>query len=735
MGKVTIFTGFNLPVEDIDILSVLQDVRIGKYRADIENIRSLLAKADYLKADQLKRQLPAFTPSATFSGGRKADNITAYSGVIHLDFDKLNPGQLTSGYSKITQSPYTLACFLSPGGKGFKVFIQVNSRLIQHDVAYKKVMNHFEQITEMKCDPKCKDVTRLCFVSFDSNCFINPQNEVFEVTIPENKTYEGNFENNSGIDYMDIFEQCIQFTDQKEQYFEGNRNNYIFQLACNCNRNGIPEHLSLEYILGHYDLPDSEIRSAVKSAFLNHSADFASFAVSAKNKNGLHPLEDYLKTSPVIADDIIEKLPALLKNGTLMFKDNRERDVFLTGALAILSGCMPNVKGIYAQEYVYPNLFAFIIAPAASGKGVLKFAKSLGDKYHTNLLSKSRYDQQHYELEMNQYKSQKRSKSSDDPYEEPPIPPVFRVLFIPANTSYAKILWHIEQNQGQGIICETEADTMSNVMDKEWGGYSDLMRKAFHHERISSSKKTNNEYIEVDMPRLSVVLSGTPSQVTGLISSAEDGLFSRFLFYAYKVNQEWKDVSPFANETNLTDHFSGLSVQVNDIIEFLEKWPTEVTLSPDQWQILNNTFTMWLNETTSFDSEESGGIVKRLGLILYRITMIFTAIRKYESNDTAERLQCQDSDFIVALRLISTYLSHSLLMFYNLPHNSTNDAFRSGDNKRKFYNALPREFKRSEAIEIGKCFDLSARSVDALLKDLIPKLLSSPRHGYYIKAC
>jgi len=113
--------------------------------------------------------------------------------------------------------------------------------------------------------------------------------------------------------------------------------------------------------------------------------------------------------------------------------------------------------------------------------------------------------------------------------------------------------------------------------------------------------------------------------------------------------------------------------------------------------------------------------------------MIFTAIRKYESNDNTVRLQCQDSDFIVALRLINTYLSHSLLMFYNLPHRSTNDTFRSGDNKRRFFDALPREFKRSEAIEIGKKFDLSARSVDALLKDLIPKLLSSPRHGYYNK--
>ena len=733
MKKVTLFSGFNQPVEDLDLLTILQDVQNGKYRADIESIRSLLMSNDFSKADHLKRQLPAFTPSATYSGGRKTEFISDYSGFIHLDFDKLNPDQLSSGYIRITQSPYTFACFLSPGGKGFKVFVQVDTGLDRHDIAYKNVLDHFEQITLLKCDPKCKDVTRLCFVSYDPNCFINPNNQIFEVSDVKSKDNK-NFEEDSGqTDYIDIFEECIQFTDQKEKYFEGNRNNYIFQLACNCNRNGIPEHLCIDYILSHFDLPDSEIRSAVKSAYLNHTAEFANFATSAKSKTGLPPLEDYLKKSPVIADDIIEKLPDILKSGACLFNDRRERDVFITGALAILSGCMPNVKGVYSQESVYPNLFAFIIAPAASGKGVLKFAKCLGDKYHTNILTKSREDQQRYDIELNQFKSLKRSKNSKEPYEEPPVPPVFRVLFIPANTSYAKILWHIEQNQGQGIICETEADTMSNVMDKEWGGYSDLMRKAFHHERISSSKKANNEYIEVDMPRLSVVLSGTPSQVTGLIASADDGLFSRFMFYAYKVDQEWKDVSPQASRINLTDHFSGLSTQVNDMMEFLENWPTEVVLSPDQWQVLNNTFKMWLKETTSFDSEESGGVVKRLGLIAYRITMIFTALRKFEANDNSERMQCLDDDFIIAIRLIGMYLNHSLLMFYNLPHNSKNEVFLSGDNKRKFFDALPKEFKRAEAIEIGRKFDLSTRSVDALLRDLDKKLLESPRHGYYVK--
>jgi hypothetical protein len=41
------------------------------------------------------------------------------------------------------------------------------------------------------------------------------------------------------------------------------------------------------------------------------------------------------------------------------------------GALAILSGCLPGVTGVYAGNEVFPNVFSFAIAPAASGKGAL----------------------------------------------------------------------------------------------------------------------------------------------------------------------------------------------------------------------------------------------------------------------------------------------------------------------------------------------------------------------------
>ncbi len=730
----TLFAGFSQPVEDKPLFDILKDIQQEKYKSEIEPIRLYFNQGNEDKADQLKKSLSAFTPSATFKGGRKPEFLVQYSGFVHLDFDKLPSDNLENIFQQVIGIPFTFACFRSPRGNGLKVFIKVMTGAEQHTLTYKQVQVYYEKILGIASDSKCKDITRLCFVSSDKDTFINPSPQIFIFT-----ETESNFFESAGLpentDYVTIFEQCKKFTENKASYLNGNRNNFIYMLASNCNRNGIPESEALQFILSSYDLSENESRNSVKSAYNNHSFEYAKFPKSANTQISKEEeaTEDYLKQTPFIPDDIFNNLPELLKSGCSAFQDKRERDVFLTGALGILSGCLPNVKGVYAQQTVFPNLFCFIIAPAASGKGALKFSKMLADKEHSTLLQISREDVKCYDTEMNEYRNRQRSKKKGEESEDPPTQPPFKVLFIPANSSYAKILWHIEQNEGDGIICETEADTMGNVLKQDWGSYSDMLRKAFHHERLSSSKKANNEYIEVDSPRLSVALSGTPSQVTGLIASSEDGLFSRFLFYAFKVEQQWRDVSPYASKINLTEHFNELSESVVNLIMFLKQSPTEIELSKEQWDILNASCGQWLKEVVIFNGEDSASIVKRLGIILYRIAMIFTALRKFENGETSANVTCMDSDFEAALQLAQLFLDHSLFMFHNLPKQDQFNVFRGGSNKQKFFEELPKVFKRAEAIEIGKRHKLSVRTVDNLLKTLLGKYLSQETYGTYSK--
>ena len=84
---------------------------------------------------------------------------------------------------------------------------------------------------------------------------------------------------------------------------------------------------------------------------------------------------------------------------------------------------------------------------------------------------------------------------------------------------------------GVGLICETEADTVSTAIGGDHGHWSDLLRKCFDHDRLAYNRRTNHEYRECNVTFLCVLLSGTPAQIKPLIPSAENGLFSRQLFY------------------------------------------------------------------------------------------------------------------------------------------------------------------------------------------------------------
>jgi hypothetical protein len=49
-----------------------------------------------------------------------------------------------------------------------------------------------------------------------------------------------------------------------------------------------------------------------------------------------------------------------------------------------------------------------------------------------------------------------------------PAEPKFRSSFIPGNVSDARVIQHLDWNEGKGLFYETEADTVGTTMKKEW---------------------------------------------------------------------------------------------------------------------------------------------------------------------------------------------------------------------------------------------------------------------------
>lgn len=745
MTRVSIFQNFNNPVQTITLQDLISNIKTGTYQEDVNTIRMAIGMGKPERADELKKNLLAFTPSATYSGGRKKEFIQEYNQIIHLDFDYIDEEDLIQITKQTSSISYTLACFRSPSGNGLKVFIQVDSLVQHHDLAYKQVQEYYEKQLGINADPKCKDVTRLCFVSFDENAYYNPLATIFAVNTEAKEKVVNQSVQMTSSNADDVFQYCVEFTNKIIQFEKGNRNNYVYQLACNLNRKGINQLDAEQFILQNFHHENQkEFIKSIESAYRNQAHEFGTFANTANfvnlqkdsppDKEPVYDEVDYLKTTPTIPAHIVNYLPELLIEGCEAFKDNeRKRDVFLTAGLTILSGCLPNVTGIYHQERVYPHLFSFIIAPAASGKGVLKNAKRLGNKIHERFVNKSNEAKKAFEIENAEYKTMLAKRKKDDAIPEKPVEPKFNLLFLPADTSQAMMMKMLQDNDGKGIICETEADAMSGANKQDWGNYSHIMRAAFHHEKISAARKTNNELLEIPNPQLAVSLSGTPAQVPKLIQSAEDGLFSRFMFYAFKNEIIWQDPSPKKGGIIFNDHFEKLSNDVLQVYDFLEQHPTEVQLTFDQWEQLNIVFSKLLTNTVLFNSDDTSSIVFRLGLVLYRFCMIFTALRKVENGDCSEVVVCTDEDFLAALELINVYLNHSILMFNNLASQSEPITYKMGNNKKAFYEALPQSFQRKEAIELGAKYNLSERSVDNFLSNSVPELLSKPKTGWYEK--
>jgi len=72
-------------------------------------------------------------------------------------------------------------------------------------------------------------------------------------------------------------------------------------------------------------------------------------------------------------------------------------------------------------------------------------------------------------------------------------------------------------------------------------------------------------------------------------------------------------------------------------------------------------------------------------------------------------------------------------MFTNLPKQELLGPFKAGGNKKKFFDELPIDFQRKEAVEIGKKYDIGERSVDTFLKTSLGQFLEQTKTGFYRK--
>ena len=408
---------------------------------------------------------------------------------------------------------------------------------------------------------------------------------------------------------------------------------------------------------------------------------------------------------PHFPEDIFNVLPSFLQKTVGNAISAEDRDVILLGTIGCLSVCFYNVCGVYDERVVYSNLYLFVVADAGMGKGALTLCRELVTPINQRLHEQTAQKMIEYKHELAEYQKCK----GKNPEAVEPVAPPQKTLIIPANSSSSSLLSILSDNDGIGLLFETEGDTLSQTLKSEHGNYSDLLRKAFHHEMISMSRRKDREYVEIDNPRLSVVLAGTPEQVRRLIPDAENGLLSRFIFYFIPFRRGIRDV--FATDDVNRSKYSIFKMLGEEFIHLLNNFMNQgsfiITLPTNQ----QRRFVEWLARLNDECCEEVDngmqGIVRRLGLIAFRMMMLFTAIRAFDTPLRKARapdgkiiLECSETDFNTVLCICEILLYHSIHIYMKLqPKKNSNTLpdIESGVNARRYtlYNKLPDEFDKS----------------------------------------
>ena len=455
-------------------------------------------------------------------------------------------------------------------------------------------------------------------------------------------------------------------------------------------------------------------------------ADVAEIAGQAGNDDDVMPGNDRasLEIPDQVGDDgmriptfsaqLRSKLPEMVEAIAMNGNSEQDADVLILGTIVTLSSCLPHVYGIYGDMPVFPNLFLFVTAPASAGKGRLTLCRRLVQPIQDQFRNLFNQELEKYRKERAAYEPRRKK----DPTAKAPREPVRKMLIIPANSSATMIYQILAENGGQGLMFETEGDTLANIFASDYGNYSDGFRKAFHHEPISYMRRKDHEYVELMQPRLSTVLSGTPRQIAALIPDAENGLFSRFLFYYVDFQLTWLNV--FSGQGDALDEtFDTISQQVLALYQRLQLTPDiRFSFTGQQKRVFNAFFSRAQRQYWKRLGDAIIASVRRMGLITFRIAMVLSAFRLADRKTLPELIYCSDQDFHSAMTIARVALDHTVRVYHELTsHELASIAAEGAGRKKELLRLLPDEFDTAMAQEFAQRLSIPRRTAERYLTD------------------
>ena len=185
-----------------------------------------------------------------------------------------------------------------------------------HHAAYHKIASFYAQLCGVEVDTSGQDVSRTCLFSYDPDIYFNPdataviveQPPMFfksqkkkrasgkkkKTTAPDNNPLTEQVALNYHSSHASLMVTLNYYHNKSEKYVTGNRNNYLYCLACMYNRYGVPQEEAAAFIKSQFtDLPADEMDALIGSAY-GHNEEFDTRKLNSTQKRMLQ-IEQHIK--------------------------------------------------------------------------------------------------------------------------------------------------------------------------------------------------------------------------------------------------------------------------------------------------------------------------------------------------------------------------------------------------------------------------------------------------------
>ena len=367
-----------------------------------------------------------------------------------------------------------------------------------------------------------------------------------------------------------------------------------------------------------------------------------------------------------------DHLPEPLREMLTLAATEEERDMLLMATLTAASSCLPNLYFRYGPtgKKYYANLQTFILAAAASGKGIANQA-----------------------LEM--------IRVVDEAYP----------LLIAGDSTLPAWYKALEAQNGCGYMHESEGSVITDIWRTSAANYNTALRKAAEHEAISRNRCKGSS--EIKCPKLSMLLTGTFNQYRALVPSVENGYFSRLMTMVVRGTHPFdkKYVSAPMTQSAVPTRVGNLLLRIYETLAQGEE--REWSLTEAQKERLGTHLETEYGTLIDLLGDNFHSAIIRMAIQIERIAMILSALRIQSTDRFADRVQtellCADEDYETAELIGNKMLLH-MAQAYRMIDGEAQELvpeMKPLDQRKVLFEQLPKEYENKVLIAEAKAQGVS----------------------------